>query len=395
MAAAGNIVVGNPSFEDNPIKEFQDYVPPGQGIGASLPESTDPTKTRPKRCVCSRIALALGAGVVVIAAAAATAVVVGARFLQDQSDGNSAIGEPVPTIPGVSGLLVLRAASPSALVADGRFHLAIASAVASTLTSQSGGDVTADDVQVFLSTRPHATSPSLRGDGRRLEHDSIYVDYTLFLDGENVSEPEDAARILRATDSTAMAAKINAEMESQGFEQDMAVEVVRLTAEVLNGGEGGSELLDSDPALSTPDHPSDIEGQTAHPDLPDNSSSPFGNNTDHMNGVRDCQGRGTNHSDEGRDEGGGSGGRNGEGGGGGGRDGGGRGGGGRGGGDRDGRDGGGRQGCHDGEGRGGGGHGGGGQGGGGQHGGHNGGGDGGGGDGGGGQQGGHSSGSAR
>jgi len=242
MAAAGNIVVESPPFEDNPVEEFQGSVPHGKEMQTSKLESTDLTKSQVRKHACSRVALALIAGAFVIAAAGATAAVVGTSLLKtsgsDSSAADSSIAERSEsgsTGGGVSGSFVLRAENVETLAGDDRFSLALATAVASTLASQTGGTISAGDVQVSVATRRLGATPSLRAHARRLEEDYIFVDYIVLLQGKDSPDPEAATQALLATDPAAMTAQIEAEMTSQGLEQGMRMEVISISADVASG----------------------------------------------------------------------------------------------------------------------------------------------------------------
>jgi hypothetical protein len=86
--------------------------------------------------------------------------------------------------------------------------------------------------------RLYAT-PSLRGHGRRLEEDGIFVDYFVFLHSSDHFTPKDAIGILRATDLAVMTVTINTEMRSRGFDSNIEVEVISISADVLGGGGDG------------------------------------------------------------------------------------------------------------------------------------------------------------
>jgi len=111
--------------------------------------------------------------------------------------------------------------------------------VASMLSAQTGRNITADAVKVASATRRlQAPAPSLRGSPVRQLGDDLEVKYFVSLDGEGAPEPEDAARVLVATDPAVLSVELAAEMALQGFEPDLAVEVIKFTAEAA-GAEGG------------------------------------------------------------------------------------------------------------------------------------------------------------
>jgi len=154
------------------------------------------------------------------------------------SSGNSGLDTAVV---GVSGSFVFRTVFAESLVGDVRFHVAVATAVASMLELQTGAGITADDVQINAATRRLASTPLLRGHARRLEGDYAFVDYIVFLDGSDAPEPEDATQILRSADPAAMATKIETEMTLQGFEEEKIVmEVISISADVFHGGDGAA-----------------------------------------------------------------------------------------------------------------------------------------------------------
>jgi len=269
---------GNPVTEDRTAKQTEQAAP------SEAPDS--PTNKRGS----SRVVLAVLAGAFVLAAAAATAVLVGGRILEGETgafgrpegrdDGRSdaagrgrgdleeagraegvAVGQDL-AVPSISGSLVLRASnSTTALVSDSRFHEAVAKAMASTLSSQTGGNITAEAVEVCdAATKPPPPASSLRGHGRRLEGEGeTRVKYCVFLDSEGAPVPEDAARLLAAMDPAALNSEIAAEIALQGFEQDTAVEVVGITAEVV-GAEAASDSLYGAGALGDSEHDGRGEG---------------------------------------------------------------------------------------------------------------------------------------
>jgi len=257
MAAAGDIVIEFPAVEGNPVEEFQDSVPHVKDMQASPLESTDLTKSHTRKYGCSRVTLALIAGAFVFAAAAATAAVVGTSLLNTAGSdssaadggvtGGSGSGSPYG---GVSGSFVLRAENVETLAGDDRFSLALATAVASTLALQTGGTITAGDVQVSVATRRLGATPSLRAHARRLEEDYIFIDYIVVLHGKGAPDPEAATQALLAADPAAMTAQIEAEMTSQGLEQDLALEVISISADVATSED---EVVDWSQAQEDPD----------------------------------------------------------------------------------------------------------------------------------------------